>query len=91
MPINQKKETDIQKEILEYLKLSGVDAWRNNNIPVKGRQFIGRKGVHDILGFYRPKSFPIGLFLSIEVKAPKKQMTKPQLDFRDMVTSYGHL
>lgn len=85
------RESEIQKEILNYLKSRRIDHWRQNNIAARGRTFRGKRGVHDILGFYRPGLFPISLFFSIEVKRPGKKMTGEQVAFKDMVSKHGHI
>lgn len=61
-----KKETEILREICEYLAFKKVFFWRQNNIPVFGRA----------LPKYTPKGLPDmmaiidGRFLAIEVKRP---------------------
>lgn len=41
----------IRESALKELSYKGYEVWRQNNIAVKGRKFIGRKGVSDIMGF----------------------------------------
>jgi len=60
------KETDIQKEICEYLQTKGYFFWRQNQIPVFGRSMpkYSIKGVCDIIVVRG------GKFIGIEVKRP---------------------
>jgi hypothetical protein len=69
------KESVIQNQILDYLQYIGVFAWRNNNIAVRGRAFVGLLGVGDILGIYK------GVPLSIEVKRKSGKTTEQQNRF----------
>ena len=82
-------EAEIQKSILEYLKLRGYLCWRNNSgmwrTPNKnhGERVIrfGKVGSGDILGMKKN-----GTFFSVEVKAEGKNPTKEQSDFIEEVT-----
>lgn len=78
---NRIPETECQKQILEYLQLRGVFAWRNNTGVMKaGRRFVrfGLKGSGDILAV-----LPNGRFLSIEVKSNGEPISKDQTEFMD--------
>jgi len=84
-------ESQIQRQILDYLKSIDVDSWRQNNNGIPWRRFTGLHGVHDILGFFKPKHFPIALFMTIEVKIPGKDMSEDQKNFAHMVRKNGHI
>lgn len=43
--------SDLTKMMMDYLKDNGCEVWRNNNLAVRGRAFIGKKGVPDIIGY----------------------------------------
>ncbi len=66
----QSTEHAIQLQIMEYLALKGIFAWRNNSGTLRDRRGIpvrfGKVGSSDILGVA-----PDGKFLAIEVKRPK--------------------
>ena len=69
-------ENNVVNEILYYLNLSKIFAWRNNtqgtyNAKRGAYFFNGLAGVADILGV-----LPDGKFLAIECKAPKKKPKK---------------
>lgn len=66
----------ITKAALLILKPRNKEIWRQNNIAVPGRKFIGRKGVPDIIGF----SFR-GLFVACEVKALGDTLSDEQIGF----------
>lgn len=69
--------SDLTKMMLDYLKERGNDVWRNNNLAVKGRSFIGRKGVPDIIGY----SKKYGQFIGCEVKAIGDRVSPEQMSF----------
>jgi hypothetical protein len=67
--------SEITKRALKELDLRGVEAWRNNNLAVRGRTFVGRKGVPDIIGFNRNT----GVFVLCEVKNLGDTMKEDQI------------
>jgi hypothetical protein len=71
-------ETELQKEILDYLKLRGITAWRNNSgLIIRGRVIrLSPEGSPDIIGV-----MPDGRFLGIEVKMPRKDLSDKQAEF----------
>jgi len=79
------KESDIQKEIMQYLKAKNIYHWRSPNLTIRRRKNIITKGVSDILGFYKDK------FLAIEVKKPGGVQSEDQKDFHNEVKKHGHL
>ena len=78
----RKKESEIQSEIIKYLKKQGIFCWRNNNTAVYDpkingyRSFTGLKGVPDILGI-----LPGGIFIGVEVKTPRGKQSADQVLF----------
>jgi len=77
--------SDLTKMMLEYLKDNGNDVWRNNNLAVRGRSFIGRKGVPDIIGY----SKKYGTFVACEVKAIGDKISSEQLMFLNELAYAG--
>ena len=69
--------SDLTKMMIDYLKTRGNDVWRNNNLAVKGRSFIGRKGVPDVIGY----SKKYGQFIACEVKAIGDRVSPEQMSF----------
>lgn len=70
-------ETELQHEILQYLKLRNIFCWRNNaGLVIKGRVIhMSPAGSPDIIGV-----MPDGRFLGIEVKLPRKDLSDKQAE-----------
>ena len=87
------KEADIQRQILDYLRVQHIFAWRNNTrtVFVAGRPLkFGIPGGGDIIGI-----LPGGRFLSVEVKTPtgttQKKRAEAQWQFRRAINESGGL
>lgn len=77
-------ENVVVKDILEYLSLRhDCFAWRSNQIPVRGRRFVGLKGVSDIIGMID------GVFLAIECKTDEGKLLPEQEAFLNKVIEMG--
>jgi len=65
-----KSESDITREICDYLQSCNYFFWRCNNIPVFGRAMpkYAARGLPDICILWR------GVFIGIEVKRPSSDM-----------------
>lgn len=88
------KESEIQKQILDYLKFLKIFCWRNNTVGIYNKK-LNRyvksgsgtmKGVGDILC-----CLPDGKLCSIEVKRPNKLPTKEQREFMNEINKRGGL
>lgn len=80
-------ETQIQNQILDYLALRKVFAWRNNTRVVRlgGRLVkMGARGSPDIIGV-----LPGGMFLAIEVKKPGELPSTHQREFLSRLAQEG--
>lgn len=82
-------ERDIQKTILDYLKLKKIFAWKSNTVGIKKEngKYIpaGMRGVSDIIGI-----LPGGRFLAIEVKRDRKQLLSPYQEiFMENIRAQG--
>lgn len=64
MEFRELTASEITSAALQELGLRGWDVWRQNNLAVRGRRFIGREGQSDIIGF----SKHTGQFMACEVK-----------------------
>lgn len=82
-------EHDIQKQILEYLAIRHIFAWRQNSGAVvyqdqyENRRFVrfaSVNGISDILGI-----LPDGRMLAIEVKKRGKKPSKKQRIFLETI------
>lgn len=81
----------VVKEIMNYLAIRKVYAWRNNTGAIKtqgqhGDRFLrfGKVGSSDILGVLDD-----GRFLAIECKAPNGRLSDPQRVFLSNVSRRG--
>jgi len=85
------KESDIQKAIMDYLRLKGCLVFKHRNVGIwkkKTNSYIplsfGEKGISDIIGLTHK-----GHFIAVEVKMPGKNPSKEQLDFIERVREKG--
>ncbi|MCB7128182.1 MAG: VRR-NUC domain-containing protein [Candidatus Brocadiales bacterium] len=87
------KESDIQRQILAYLKYDRRVAlyWRQNTgattFSKGGKEYFvrfGTPGISDILGVLHG-----GRFFAIEVKMPKRRLTESQTNFINNVNRAG--
>lgn len=69
---------------IDVLSADGSQVWRNNNLAVKGRKFIGRKGVPDIVGYDKT-----GVAIYCEVKSGKDKLSEEQISFMTHAASMG--
>lgn len=85
------KETDLQKQIVQWINLSGGYAWRMNvgSFPLMGKNGkqrwfrAGVKGMADILGVWE------GRMLACEVKVGRNKPTPQQKDFLEEIHNRG--
>ncbi len=77
--------SNLTKMMLDFLKDGGNEVWRNNNLAVRGRAFIGRKGVPDIIGY----SKKYGHFVCCEIKAIGDRMSADQMVFLEELSMAG--
>lgn len=86
------READIQRAILDWLRVNGIYAFRNNQQGVPLHDGSGRyrpsptRGVADILGV-----IPGGRFLAVEVKGRRGKPTPQQAEFIARVNEKGGL
>ena len=89
--MNSIKETDIQRQICEYLELKKIFFYRNNNTPIydarrktfRAMPKYALKGVPDVIAVIR------GQYVGIEVKKPKAYLSPNQKIFRDNLELAG--
>lgn len=74
----------LTQTILEHLNRCGHFVWRQNQVKVRGRRFVGKKGVPDICGVSRT-----GRALFVEVKVGDDVQSEAQKLFQSDVTSRG--
>lgn len=84
--LNTMKTSDLTANILQYLRLRGAMAWRNNTgamKTLKGYVKFGQPGSGDIFALYR------GRFYSIEVKTGKDRVRDNQRDWIEAIQAHG--
>ncbi len=92
--MKKQTETSLVKAIIEFLRLKGVYAWRNNSGAfaaegVTGRRFVrfGLPGSADVLAVVPPR----GRLLAVEAKIGRNQPTDMQLHFGAAINDAGGL
>lgn len=81
------KANELTSAVQQLLHLYNFEVWRQNNLAVKGRRFVGRKGVPDVIGFHRSSA----MFVGVEVKVGRDKMSEDQEKFRDTLLAAGGL
>lgn len=83
----KQKESKLQKEIIDYLKIRGCVVFKHRNVGIYKQstgKYIplsaGEKGISDIIG-----CMPDGKFIAIEVKAEKGKPSENQIEFLEKV------
>jgi hypothetical protein len=77
--------SEITDYALKVLKLLGYCAWRNNNLAVRGRKFIGKKGAGDLTGY---KIFD-GRRMEAEIKTINDKLSQDQIEFLNEAKANG--
>jgi hypothetical protein len=77
----------IRESALNELRWRGCTVWIQNNLAVRGRKFIGRKGVADIIGWKIIDGKAV--FLACEIKTNNDRLSIDQIDFLTDVKSSG--
>jgi len=81
------KETEIQKQILDYLRLKKVFCYRQNSGAFKTQSGhfyrFGTAGSPDIIAVIN------GKYIGIEVKLPKGRQSQSQKDFQKQLENAG--
>lgn len=83
-PFKEYTASEITNHALKLLSGYGHIVWRNNNLAVKGRKFIGKKGASDILGISKD-----GRFIACEVKKIGDVYSDEQIAFLTEVWEKG--
>jgi hypothetical protein len=75
---------EIRASALKELRYRRCTVWPQNNLAVRGRKFIGRKGVADVIGFNTQ-----GVFVACEIKTVGDVLSQDQIEFLNDVKSNG--
>jgi len=76
---------EITEMAITQLKYLGFEVWRANNIAVKGRKFIGKRGCADITGYHKQT----GRRLECEVKKIGDDLSAEQKKFLIEISEAG--
>lgn len=68
--------SEITEHVLKFFTAQGHDVWRQNNIRVPGRKFIGKKGLSDVIGHTKD-----GKMIAVEVKTKNDVLSHDQRKF----------
>lgn len=90
-PMREQKESEIQKSIVDYLKLKKYVVFKHRNVGIfkqDTKKYIplptGELGISDIIG-----CSPRGQFVAIEVKKPGGKPSDNQIDFLHKIRLNG--
>jgi hypothetical protein len=84
--IKELSKAHIRASAIKELTWRGHDVWRQNNIAVRGRTFIGRLGVSDVIGITKD-----GRWIACEVKTIGDRLSDDQIKFLNEVKKAGGL
>lgn len=82
--IKELTKATIRESALKELTWRGHSVWINNNLSVRGRKFIGRLGVSDIIGISKS-----GLWIAVEVKTINDRLSPDQILFLNDIKKAG--
>lgn len=82
--IKELTKGEIRESAITELTWRGNDVWINNNLAVKGRKFIGRRGVADIIGISKD-----GRWVVAEVKTLNDTLSPDQITFLNDIKKAG--
>lgn len=85
--IKELTKATIRASAIKELTWRGNTVWIQNNLAVKGRKFIGKRGQADIIG-YRNKD---AVMVVAEVKTLNDRLSSDQIDFLNDVKKAGGL
>lgn len=78
---------EIRESAIKELTWRGYDVWKQNNLAVRKRKFIGRYGVSDVFGFDKRTA----RIVACEVKTLNDRLSPEQIDFLNDVKKAGGL
>jgi hypothetical protein len=77
-------KSQIRASAIKEMEYRGHSIWIQNNLAVKGRKFIGRRGQADCVGFTK-----YGQFLAVEIKTINDRLSSDQITFLNDVKKAG--
>lgn len=85
--IKELTKAQIRTTAIKMLTWSGCTVWVQNNLAVRGRKFIGKRGQADLMG-YRNKD---GVIVACEIKTLNDRLSDDQILFLNDVKKAGGL
>lgn len=84
--VKELTKAHIRASAIKEMEWRGHSIWIQNNLAVKGRKFIGRRGQSDCVGFTKD-----GRFLAVEIKTLNDRLSSDQIKFLNDVKKAGGL
>ena len=75
----------IRATAIKMLTWNGYTVWVQNNLAVRGRKFIGKRGQADVMGF-RNKD---GVIVACEIKTLNDRLSDDQITFLNDIKKAG--
>lgn len=85
--IKELSKAIIRASAIKELTWRGCTVWVQNNLAVKGRKFIGKRGQADVIGYRNSDA----VMVVAEVKTLNDRLSPDQIDFLNDVKSAGGL
>lgn len=82
--VTELTKAHIRASAIKELTWRGYNVWINNNLAVRGRKFIGRFGVPDVIGISKS-----GLWVACEVKTLHDRLSDEQIKFLNDIKNAG--
>jgi hypothetical protein len=76
---------EIRESALTELRYRGITCWKQNNLAVRGRKFIGMRGVCDIIGYNNST----GVMVGCEIKTVNDRLSDDQKVFLTCLKNAG--
>lgn len=83
--VKELSKAHIRATAIKMLTWSGFTVWVQNNLAVRGRKFIGKRGQADVMGF-RNKD---GVIVAVEIKTLNDRLSPDQITFLNDVKKAG--
>lgn len=85
--IKELTKAHIRASAIKMLTWSGFTVWVQNNLAVRGRKFIGKRGQADVMGFRNKDA----VMVACEIKTLNDRLSPDQIGFLNDVKKAGGL
>lgn len=76
---------EIRESAITELTYRGVYCWKQNNLAVRKRAFIGERGLPDVIGYVKAT----GVFCACEIKTLNDRLSDDQIRFLQNLKAAG--